>query len=96
MRAFHYYRGSPSLMFLAHETPPPGDILDDLQRRVRELGVGHVVIHKDMMAGPWLDRVLALVTKLDDVTLIESSARIVAFKRDGDCQNATPVVTHSP
>lgn len=47
LAALEYYRASPSIMFLAGEPPPPGDLAADLQRRLRELRVGYVIVHPE-------------------------------------------------
>jgi hypothetical protein len=65
LAALDYYRRSPALMFLAHETPPPGDIAADLRQQLRALNVGYVVIHTGGMDPGWCERVLDLLRTID-------------------------------
>ncbi len=80
LAALEYYLASPALMFLANETPPPGDVTADLRRRLQELSVGYVVIHTNMMDRSWLEQTLELLGRIDGLHRLNTSEDIVAFR----------------
>jgi hypothetical protein len=79
--ALDYYRRSPALMFLANETPPPGDIEADLRRRLDELHVGYVVIHPEMIEPNRLVQVLDVLGRVGELTRLGGSGDLIAFRR---------------
>lgn len=70
-------------MFLANETPPPGDLDADLRRRLAELHVDCILVHPDMVEPSQLQRILALLSHVDDLTPIASREDLIAFRRGG-------------
>jgi hypothetical protein len=82
LAALYYYRESPSLMFLANEIPPAGDIASDLRRRLRELDVCYVVIHTELMDKAWREQTLALFSRVDGLRRLEARTGITAFRVD--------------
>ena len=82
LEALAYYRGSPALMFLAHEPAPAGDLVADLRRQLHELGVGYIVIHADRMDARWRAQTLALFQQLDGLEPIATErSDTIAFRR---------------
>jgi hypothetical protein len=69
-------------MFLADETAPPGDIQADLQDRLRELRVGYVVVHPEMVASARLPRILDLLRNTGELTPMVDSPSLIAFRRN--------------
>jgi hypothetical protein len=79
--ALDYYRRSPALMLLAGETPPPGDIEADFRHRLRELRVGYVVVHRDMIPREQLPKIVALIQSSGDLSPLEDSDSIIGYRR---------------
>jgi hypothetical protein len=79
--ALSYYRGSPALMTLANETAPPGDIDADLTMRMKELHVGFVVVHPQMVGPDRLPQVLEFLGRAGDLRRVPSSGDLVVFRR---------------
>jgi hypothetical protein len=82
LAALDYYRQSPALMFLANETPPLGDVQADLKRRLKELRVGYVVVHPDMIGADRLPQLLELLGTASDLTRLEHTGTLIVFRRD--------------
>jgi hypothetical protein len=80
--ALDYYRKSPALMLFANEAPPPGDVEADLRHRLRELHVGYVVVHPDMVDPTRLPQVLDLLGRVGDLVRIDSEGDVIAFRRN--------------
>jgi hypothetical protein len=80
--AIDYHRASPALMYLAGETPPPGDVLRDLQAKMAELGVGYVVIHPRMMKPELIAPTFDLLAKIPGLTRIAETPDLVAWRRE--------------
>jgi hypothetical protein len=82
LTALAYYRSSPAIMFLAAETPPPGDVAVDLERRMLELNVGYVVVHPDMLERERLGRILELLSSTRGLQRLDTgSSSLIAFRR---------------
>jgi hypothetical protein len=67
-------------MFLAGEPPPPGDLAADLQRRLRELKVGYVLVHPEMLDHEHLKQVMALLAAAPNLERIETTSSLIAFR----------------
>jgi hypothetical protein len=80
LEALAYYRSSPALMYLAHETPPAGDVSADLRRKLAELAVGYVVIHPDLMDAGWLQRTLDLFDGIENLHRLQTRGGAIAFR----------------
>jgi hypothetical protein len=80
--AFDYHRASPALMYLAGETPPPGDVAADLQAKMTELGVGYVVVHPDMMKPERVAPTLDLLARIPGLTRMAAGPDLVAWRRE--------------
>jgi len=80
LAALNYYRTSPAIMFLAHETPPAGDIAQDFRRRLRELNVCYVVVHPELMETAWLAQAMDLLNGVDSLRRLDTSGGAVAFR----------------
>jgi hypothetical protein len=79
LAALDYYRSSPALMFLAHERRPPGDVAADLRIKLRDLRVGYVVIHPEMMDRAWFEETITLFSGVDGLRRLETTTDVVAF-----------------
>jgi hypothetical protein len=75
-----YYRASPAIMFLAHEAPLTAEVAEDLPQKIRELAVGYIVMHPEMMDTAWLKEALALLQGLEGVRRLETDGGVIAFK----------------
>jgi hypothetical protein len=82
--ALDYYRKSPALMLFANEAPPSGDVEADLRHRLRELHVGYVVVHPDMIESSRLRQVLDLLERVDDLAQLPLRGDVIAFRRAVD------------
>jgi hypothetical protein len=80
LASLEYYRSSPILMFLAGEPPPPGDLAADLQRRLRELKVGYVLVHPEMLDHERLKGVVALLAAAPNLERRETTSSLIAFR----------------
>jgi hypothetical protein len=80
--AIDYHRASPALMYLAGETPPPGDVAADLRERMAALGVGYVVVHPGMMKPELVAPTLDLLAKVPGLVQIASGPDLVAWRRE--------------
>jgi hypothetical protein len=80
--ALEYYRSSPAIMFLAGEKLPPGDLAADLERRMRELNVGYVIVHPSMLEKEHLTAVMALLQGARGLKRLEVPSELVVFRRD--------------
>lgn len=78
--AFAYYRRSPAFMFLAGEKPPPGDVATDLDARLRDLEVGFVVVHPEMLDSARLADILALLRARADLEPVATDTATLAFR----------------
>jgi hypothetical protein len=67
-------------MFLAGETPPAGDLGDDLARKVKELNVGYVVVHPELLEPQRLSDVMRLLAGLPDLERLDSPSGAIAFR----------------
>jgi hypothetical protein len=81
LAALSYYRGSPALMMLANEAPPPGDVESDLRRRLEELRVGYVVVHPQMVGPDRLPQVLDLLSRMGQLSRVPTSGDLIVFRR---------------
>jgi hypothetical protein len=78
--ALEYYRRSPALMFLGNEAVAPEGVAADLESKIRELGIGFIVIHPERMDR---DRAQALLTMLrarDDLEPLPGDSATLAFR----------------
>jgi hypothetical protein len=80
--AIDYGRASPALMYLAGETPPPGDVMADLQKKMAELRVGYVVVHPDMMKPERVAPTLGMLAKIPGLTRIAEDPDLFAWRRE--------------
>jgi hypothetical protein len=80
LATLEYYRSSPALMFLAGEPPPPGDLQADLQCKIRDLKVGYVVVHPDMLHSDHLQEVVALLERAPNLRRFDSGPGPIAFR----------------
>lgn len=90
--ALAYYRRSPAFMFLAGEKPPPGDVATDLDVRLRDLEVGFIVVHPEMLDGARLADILALLRARADLEPVATGTATLAFRvRRASSPAAVPV-----
>jgi hypothetical protein len=80
LAALDYYRASPAIMFLAHEAPLTALVAEDLQRKLRELAVGHIVIHPGMMDPAWLKETMELAAGIKGLRRLETGTGVIAFR----------------
>jgi hypothetical protein len=78
--ALDYYRKSPALMFLANEVPPPGDIAADLDERLRRLGVGIILVHRDLLDPDRFEAIMRLLQERRDLERMPTLGSVVAFR----------------
>lgn len=81
LAALEYYRSSPAIMFLAGETPPPGDLAADLERRMTELKVGYVVVHPSMLNRERLAAVMELLQGARGLERQEVASSLIVYRR---------------
>jgi hypothetical protein len=82
LAAMEYYRASPSLMYLANETVPRGDLETDLENKMKALDVGYVVVHPDMLEPNRLREILSFLGHLTDLVQIPRTGELVVFRRE--------------
>jgi len=80
LAALEYYRSSPIIMFLAGETPPPGDLAADLQRRLKDLKVGYVIVHPAMLEPNRLKGIVDLLGAAPNLVHMEATPGLIAFR----------------
>jgi hypothetical protein len=80
LAALAYYRSSPAFMFLAGERPPPGDVSSDLDARLRDLDVGYIVLHPEMIEAHRLAEISALLSARGDLDPIATGTATRAFR----------------
>jgi hypothetical protein len=80
LAALEYYRSSPIIMFLAGETPPPGDLAPDLQRRLKDLKVGYVIVHPAMLEPNRLKGIVDLLDAAPNLVRMEATPGLIAFR----------------
>ena len=78
--ALAYYRASPAFMFLAGETPPPGDVSSDLDSRLRNLDVGYIVVHPEMIEAHRFAEISALLNARSDLDILATGTTTRAFR----------------
>jgi hypothetical protein len=67
-------------MFLAGEEPPPGDVATDLDARLRDLDVGFVVVHPEMLDKARLGEILGLLRARVDLEPVATGTETLAFR----------------
>lgn len=82
LAALAYYRASPSIMLLAGEVSPPGDLAADLERRMEALNVGYVVVHPAMLGSDRLAAVMKLLAGARGLERLELSRELIVFRRE--------------
>jgi hypothetical protein len=80
LAALAYYRASPAFMLLAGETPPPGDVASDLDARLRDLDVGYILVHPEMIVAHRLAEISELLGARFDLEPIATGTATRAFR----------------
>jgi len=73
LAALAFYRASPAFMFLAEEaTPDRAVVVEDLQRKLRDLRVGYVVMHADRVDSHWRALFVEALASVPELERFES------------------------
>jgi hypothetical protein len=82
LAALDFYRHSRAILFLAGESPPPGDILADFRGLLDRLNVRYVAVHPEMLHEQRFRDILQLLEEAGGFERINSGSRVIAFRRE--------------